>query len=147
VRRATALVLLLVVSALAACGGAGKSSPSSVTVTQTQTVTAPATTQGAQLRKPVGHETLALQGKVTDIQADARTGAAKSFVLHPDTGGAALRVGVADGLNLNLDARETLLGQACANKVLGSFKVEGAPGNPGFDWSLLDAGVISDRCH
>jgi hypothetical protein len=147
VRCAAALILLLLVAVLAACGGGGKSSPSSVTVTQTQTVTAPETTQGAPARKPVGHETLALQGKVTGIQADARTGAASSFLLHPDSGGAALRVGVPDGLNLNLDARETLLDQACANKVLGSFKVEGAPGHPDFDWSLLDAGVISDRCH
>jgi hypothetical protein len=147
VRRAATLILPVLAFGLAACGGGAKSSSNSVTVTQTQTVTAPATTQAQELRKPVGHETLALQGKVSDIQADARTGAAKTFLLHPDSGGPALRVGVADGLNLNLDARETLLGQACANKVLGSFKVEGAPGRADFDWSLLDAGVISDRCH
>jgi hypothetical protein len=142
VRRAAGLTVVLLALALGACGDDDKGS-----ATVTQTVTTAATTAEPQLRKPVGGETLSLQGKVTDIKTVGAGGVDKTFLLHPEDGGPPLLVAVPQDLDINLDVRETLLDPPCENKVLGSFKVEGAPPGHDFDWALITAGVISDDCH
>jgi hypothetical protein len=145
VRNAGILILVGLALTLGACGG-GKGS-TTVTQTQTRTVTAPTTTPAQSLRKPIGHETLSLQGKVTEIKTVGAGGVGQTFLLHPESGGPALLVAVPQDLNINLDVRETLLDPACENKVSASFKVEGAPPGRDFDWALIEAGVISDNCH
>jgi hypothetical protein len=145
--RPAILISVVLALGLTACGDDDKGSSNQVTVTQTKTVTTPATGQRVDLRKPVGHETLSLQGKVTDIRTIGSGGVGQTFLLHPENGGPALLVAVPQDLDINLDVRETLLDPQCENKVLGSFKVEGAPPGRAFDWALITAGVISDDCH
>lgn len=143
-RHAGILILVVLGLALGACGSDDNGNK---TVTQTKTVTTPATTAGDQLRKPIGSEALSLQGRATDIKTVGSGGVGQTFLLQPDTGGPPLLVAVPQDLDINLDVRETLLDPACANKVLASFKVEGAPKGRPFDWALVEAGVISDGCH
>ena len=127
--------------------------PVTVTVT-TPTSTTPATTgtgaSSGDYRKPKpGEGQITVTGNVADGQTRKLPGTGDTsiytyFVLQPEDGGPALRVGVAGDLDIDPRVRAAIIDPRCGGKLRGTFTVAAAPPREtAFDWELVSAQLLN----
>jgi hypothetical protein len=127
--------------------------PVTVTVT-TPTSTTPATTgtgtSSGDYRKPKpGEGQITVTGNVADGQTRKLPGTGDTsiytyFVLQPEDGGPALRVGVAGDLDIDPKVRAAIIDPRCGGKLRGTFTVAAAPAREtAFDWELVSAQLLN----
>ena len=155
---------LLIPAALALlAAGCGSDKTKTVTVTSTPPVTVTATTptsttpattgtgaSSGDYRKPKpGEGQITLTGNVADGQTRKLPGTGDTsiytyFVLQPEDGGPALRVGVAGDLDIDPKVRAAIIDPRCGGKLRGTFTVAGAPPREtAFDWELVSAQLLN----
>ncbi len=158
VRRA---LLIPAAAALLAGGCDGSDKAKTVTVTSTPpvtvTVTTPTTpattptqTTSGDFRTPkAGEGQITVTGNVADGQTRKLPGTGDTsrytyFVLQPEDGGSALRVGAAGDLDIDPKVRAAIIDPRCGGKLRGTFTVAAAPAREtAFDWELVSAQLLN----
>ena len=121
------------------------------TTTSTSTPTTPTqTTTSGDYRKPKpGEGQITVTGNVADGQtrklpSTGDTSLYTYFVLQPEDGGPALRVGAAGDLDIDPKVRTAIIDPRCGGKLRGTFTVAAAPTREtAFDWELVSAQLLN----
>ena len=120
------------------------------TSTSTQTTPTQTTTSSGDYRKPKqGERQITVTGNVADGQTRKLPGTGDTslytyFVLQPEDGGPALRVGAAGDLDIDPKVRAAIIDPRCGGKLRGTFTVAAAPPREtAFDWELVSAQLLN----
>jgi hypothetical protein len=155
-------VLLIPAAGVLLVAGCGGDKARTVTVTPTPTTvtataptqTTPATTEthpssGAYRKPQSGEGQITVTGNVADGQTRKLPGGGDTsmytyFVLQPEDGGPALRIGAAGDLDIDPKVRAAIIDPRCGGKLRGTFRVAAAPPREtAFDWELVSAQVLN----
>jgi hypothetical protein len=123
--------------------------PPTTTSTSTPTTPTQTTTSGGYRKPKPGEGQITVTGNVADGQTRKLPGAGDTsiytyFVLQPEDGGPALRVGVAGDLDIDPKVRAAIIDPRCGGKLRGTFTVAAAPPREtAFDWELVSAQLLS----